>query len=205
MSFLYCIWAKKGSWGFNRRAGIHEYESAKDLIHLLIETVAFNGNLLLNVGPSADGTISPIFQDRLLEIGNWLKINGEAIYKTKPWSVCQNETSPHNDLFYTTKGKTLYAILRQWPDDNKLRLTCPVTTAETKARMLGLDSEKENVLWSVPSTLLASNKSTQKEEERQLRQIADHNGLELDLPALNPATTPSHYAWVVALTGLANV
>ena len=51
------------------------YETTADLIHQLIETIAFNGNLLLNVGPRADGTLSPIFVDRLVGIGDWLEVS----------------------------------------------------------------------------------------------------------------------------------
>ena len=43
------------------------------------------GNLLINVGPTHDGRIIPIFQDRLLQLGSWMRVNGKGIYATKPW------------------------------------------------------------------------------------------------------------------------
>lgn len=57
------------SWGFNRNATIDKYYTVKELVHIIIETVAYNGNALMNIGPGADGTISPIFLDRLVGIG----------------------------------------------------------------------------------------------------------------------------------------
>jgi alpha-L-fucosidase len=59
----------KNSWGWNRMATIHDYMTVKELVDMLIQAVAFNGNMLLNVGPGADGTLSPIFVDRLLGLG----------------------------------------------------------------------------------------------------------------------------------------
>ncbi len=72
------------SYGYNRNESIFEYRSARELIELLVTTVEAGGNLLLCVGPTADGRIPVIMQERLLQIGAWLKANGEAIYGAKP-------------------------------------------------------------------------------------------------------------------------
>lgn len=77
------------------------------------------GNILINVGPTKEGVIAPIFQERLLNLGNWLSVNGEAIYGSTPWKV-QNDSL--SKVWYT-KGKTeVYAIVLSWPEKNILRL-----------------------------------------------------------------------------------
>ncbi|MFC3196875.1 alpha-L-fucosidase [Parapedobacter deserti] len=75
------------SFGFNRNENIEDYLTRQQIIHLLIDVVSRGGNLLLNVGPTADGRIPAIMEDRLLALGGWLDINGEAIYQTQRWLV----------------------------------------------------------------------------------------------------------------------
>ena len=84
------------------------YKSPAELIRLLCDTVSKNGNLLLNIGPRADGTIPEGMQKRLLAVGGWLKVNGEAIYGTRPWKTPAQKGRP--ELRFTTKGKTLYVL-----------------------------------------------------------------------------------------------
>ena len=74
------------SFGFNREEGDDDYLAADDLVRLLVDVVSHGGNLLLNVGPTGDGTIPFVQARRLLALGWWLQVNGEAIYGTRPWS-----------------------------------------------------------------------------------------------------------------------
>jgi len=101
------------SYGYSKEEEENEaYKSPTELIHLLCDVVSKNGNLLLNIGPRADGTIPDGMQKRLLSIGKWLKINGEAIYDTHPWFRYKQDNP---DLRFTHKHDALYAIALQKP------------------------------------------------------------------------------------------
>lgn len=92
------------SFGYNQVEEDNGLMSSNDLIHLLIDTVAHNGNLLLNVGPKADGTIPPGQKQRLLDIGKWLSTYGCAIYHTHPYHK-QKEQLPTGEILYFTQNK----------------------------------------------------------------------------------------------------
>jgi len=116
----------KGSWGLNRISPLKDYLTREELLYNIVTTVAYGGNALVNIGPAADGTIYPIFQQRLSEMGNWLNLNGEAIYGTKPCSF-QNDTLT-KDVFYTCPGmqkandNSVYATFFDWPKGSILGL-----------------------------------------------------------------------------------
>lgn len=134
------------SYGLNRAERIEDYKTGRELILLLVDLVSRGGNLLLNVGPAADGTIPPLMEERLLEIGAWLAVNGEAIYGTRPagracqWTAGErprqefgeykvafallDQVGQHakdgravKQVFYTQKPDALYAITAGWPGD----------------------------------------------------------------------------------------
>jgi alpha-L-fucosidase len=107
------------SFGFNRTEGLSDYSTPEQLIKLLVSTVAAGGNLLLDIGPAADGTIPVIMQQRLIEIGQWLKINGEAIYGTRAFIKRKKDeeinTETNKNIFFTQKNNDLYIICLDWP------------------------------------------------------------------------------------------
>lgn len=103
-----------GSYGYNRAESLKDYHTAKELIALLVEKVSGGGNLLLDIGPAADGTIPVIMQQRLLEMGQWLQVNGEAIYGTHKWKLAPTAQKDQT-VFFTAKRNDLYVILTEWP------------------------------------------------------------------------------------------
>jgi alpha-L-fucosidase len=103
-----------GSFGYNRAESLREYETSASLVHLLIERVAKGGNLLLDIGPAADGTIPVIMQQRLLDMGRWLRSNGEAIYGTTEWRKAP-QAKKGTTQYYTQKGKDLYVLCTTYP------------------------------------------------------------------------------------------
>jgi alpha-L-fucosidase len=104
-----------GSFGYNRNENLEDYSTSTELIHILIKKVAQGGNLLLNIGPTADGRIPEIMQQRLFDIGQWLTVNGESIYGTRKWNNAPKMTKD-NSIFFTKKGNDLFVIVTQWQD-----------------------------------------------------------------------------------------
>jgi len=100
------------SFGYNRNEKLEDYNTSEQLVHLLVEKVARGGNLLLDIGPTADGRIPVIMQQRLTDMGRWLKTNGEAIYETASRNV---SAQPDINAFFTVKGKDLYVIFTKFP------------------------------------------------------------------------------------------
>ncbi|XP_041623836.1 tissue alpha-L-fucosidase [Vulpes lagopus] len=170
-----CTSIDKVSWGYRRNMVMSDVASECEIISELVQTVSLGGNYLLNIGPTKDGLIVPIFQERLLSIGKWLSINGEAIYASKPWRVQleKNTTS----VWYTSRGMTVYAIFLHWPENGVLSLKSPITTSTTQITMLGI---QKDLKWS-----------TEPEE-----------GLLIYLPQLPLFTLPVEFGWTIKLTGV---
>jgi len=160
------------SYGYNREEDSWDYNSAQSLVLQLIDKVSRGGNFLLDIGPDEHGKIPPIMQERLLQIGEWLKINGEAIYNTSKWKTASQWSDgdqnykPANGsgdlllkltidpdpgyavkkIFYTYDQTTnsLYAIFPKYPGNKKLLLKDIALPVGTTITFL---STNEKLLW----------------------------------------------------------
>ena len=125
------------------------------------------GNLLLNIGPNADGTIPVIMQQRLIEIGHWLSVYGEGIYDTKQWikdaqwssgiipsftkndfhagfpiyemTINPKKGNAVKEFWFTKKGNNLYAFAPEWPKNINILIEDVKTTNKTEVKLMGCE------------------------------------------------------------------
>lgn len=192
------------SFGLNRIENIDDYRTVKELVFMLVDIVSRGGNLLLNVGPAADGTIPVIMQDRLIGIGRWLQINGEAIYgserwiKDAQWSAGNKpEFSRHGaryvfpiyemtihpkpgnavkEFYFTWKENTLYAISPHWPRDSKIFISDVVVGDNSTATLLGCD--------------------------KSLTMERKNGGVEIDISSIGINDLPCNYMFTFRISGI---
>lgn len=191
------------SYGLNRAERAGDYKTARELILVLIDIVSRGGNFLLDIGPAADGTIPPLMEQRLLEIGDWLKVNGEAIHGTRTAArSCQwtegkppeqaygeyrvryelleqvgqqpREGRAVKQVFFTQKPDALYAITAGWPGKT-LELRDVDLPRDAAVTLLGISGELHT----------------------------EHRGANLvvTLPDLGPEGAPCQHAFVLKLAG----
>jgi alpha-L-fucosidase len=125
------------SFGYNRAEGEAETIAPDELIYLLVDIVSKNGNLLLDVGPEADGTIPAVQMDRLQALGAWLKQNGEAIYGTHPWTRAEGDTAEGIRVRFTETDSAIYATLLGKPKAGTVTVKSLSPRAGTQIFLLG--------------------------------------------------------------------
>ncbi|WP_024876829.1 alpha-L-fucosidase [Saccharomonospora piscinae] len=129
------------SFGYNQAEPLADYMTIEQLITMFVDNVANWGNLLLNVGPRADGTINDIQVDLLKGLGRWLEINGDGIYGTRFWKVQRGTTTDGIDVRYTAKddGDRVYAFLLSRPHGSVSLASAelPDLQAGDQVRLLG--------------------------------------------------------------------
>jgi len=133
------------SWGYSRNLKEGDYMTPNQVVDYLVDVVSKNGNLLINIGPRADGTIPEVMQNVLRQVGAWMRVNGEAIYGSRYW-----ENYHDGDVRFTRKGNTLYAIALEWPEED-LRLTSLAGKQVAGVELLG---STETVRWRQDASAL---------------------------------------------------
>ncbi len=159
------------SWGYIKD---NTFKSARYVVTNLIDIVSKNGNLLLNIGPRSDGTITDEETQVLLETGKWLDVNGDAIYGTRPWRVhgegptrsasgsFADQTIPFNakDIRFTTKGDTLFVITLGLPAEKTIVKSLGSKLNPGTIEAVSLMGSTEKIIWSQHSEGLVINPSS---------------------------------------------
>ncbi|CAN7984502.1 unnamed protein product, partial [Ixodes hexagonus] len=173
----------KLSWGYRRNANLADYYSIEELIEELTTTVSCNGNILINVGPTKDGIIAPVFEERLLQLGRWLDVNGEAVYGSRPWRHQNDTLTP--DVWYTTNKDedVVYVFVLKWPKGNNLTLETLVLSPTSRITMLGLKGV--GLKWNHTKGSGDSSPET----------------VTITFPSLTPDLLPTPWAWVLKVEG----
>lgn len=167
----------KISWGYINH---EEYKTPDYLLDELIDIVSKNGCLLLNIGPKADGTIPDEAKSILSDMGDWIQLNGEALFDTRPWKIFgegptkvsvghhsenENQDNVAGDIRFTTKGNALYAISLAWPKDGKfsiksLSLNNPYESRTVKS--IDFISGSNSIKWNQSETELSIQTNGEK-------------------------------------------
>ncbi|MCK4683428.1 MAG: alpha-L-fucosidase, partial [Pirellulales bacterium] len=192
------------SFGFNREESFEDYNTAEHLILMLADTVSRGGNLLLDVGPTHDGRIPVIMEERLSEIGDWLAVNGEAIYGTRRWikdaqwsagarpeftkedhhtgsALIESTIRPKpgnasREVMFTSRGDTLYALSPGWPVGKTLVIREVTASDAINVSLLG---SKKKLSW---------------------RSVGDT--IEIDLTNIGIHDLPCEHVFVFKITGI---
>lgn len=178
-----------GDWYYNKN---WKFRPVSWTIHMLVDIVSKNGNLLLNIVQRPDGSLDPEVEQQLEELARWIAIHGEAIYETRPWLTYgegavktkgghfkEDFNYTARDIRFTTKGATLYATALGWPEDGRLQVRSLASTAGRVASVSLLGSgeklswrqTEEGLVVTLPATRISDYTATLKIEGTDLKPV----------------------------------
>ena len=170
----WAMWRGFGnSYGYNRNEHPDNILTPKEVIHTIVDCASHNGNIEFNVGPKSDGTFSEIDLDRLLVMGDWLKINGEAIYKTRIMKPFRE-----NQLCFTQNEDAIYAIYLA--GDHEMNPPAQIT-------ITSLQPDDNAVITLLGSTL-------------KLNWRKNDHGFVIDIPESLRKNPPCEHAWTIKIS-----
>jgi len=129
------------SFGYNKMETEEDYLSPKELILMFIDIVSKNGNLLLNVGPKADGSIPELQRKAIIGLGEWLEVNGEGIYGTRPWIKAEGRTAGGISIRFTQKSDALFIHLLDDPKENVIHIESFTIANGARIQLLGQEKD----------------------------------------------------------------
>ena len=197
------------SYGYNREEDAWDYNTSQSLVIALIDKVSRGGNFLLDIGPDEHGKIPPIMQERLLEIGEWLNINGESIYNTRRWKYPVQWSEGRRDY----KGSNEH-ITGDWKTGGDIMLKLTVdpdpgyavkeifytynpTTNNLYAIFPKYPDNRKLILKNIP--LPAGTKISFLSTKEDLQWKQSGSSVEINLPDYNPNKIKSSHAFVVKI------
>lgn len=196
------------SYGFNRAEDAWDYNSAQSLVLHLVDKVSRGGNFLLDIGPDAHGKIPPVMQERLLEMGKWLNVNGEAIYNTRRWRIPSQWSAGRRDWKPNPEATRIVVdpLLKQtvdpdpgfavkelfftWnPESNSVYAIFPRYPNDRKLVIKGIQLPSSGT----EVTFLATKEKLKAENQA--------GNLVITLPEYNPNKIKSAHAYAVRISG----
>lgn len=189
------------SYGYNRDEDAWDYNSAHTMILNLIDKVSRGGNFLLDIGPDEHGKIPPIMQERLLQIGKWMDINGEAIYNTVRWRSASQWSAGNTNYKPKSGSGDLLLKLTVNPDSGYAIKECFFTYNPLLNNLYVLlpvypSSKKITVKdFAIPT----NTQIELLETHAQLVWMQKGSDIEIQLPEFDPNKIKSEYAFVIKL------
>lgn len=199
------------SYGYNREEDAWDYNSTQSLVIALIDKVSRGGNFLLDIGPDEHGKIPPIMQERLLEMGEWLSLNGEAIYNTRRWKVSSQWSEGKRDY----KMKNEHGA-GDWtsPPDIMLKLTVDPDPGYAVKEVFYTYNPVSNSLYAIfpvyPSNhqlalkdirLPAGTRVSLLSNRKEVSWQQKGKDVVIDLPPYDPALAKTPFAYALKLEG----